>query len=317
METLTSVLGQTSPAFAVKGSQVKVLSEPSEFYQELCQRAERSRQRIAIAALYLGTGDMAKSLVDCVRRSLKSTGGHTRTIFLLDYCRGNRLDVKGQTSCSILAPLISEFSDSCQVSLYHTPDLYGLKKRLLGPKFNETVGLQHLKLYVFDNSVILSGANLSTDYFTNRQDRYVIVEDCEPFASFCESLVRKISEFSLELETDGSFRLPQDHPAFQGGDYQKFVTAVKASLTTWLLENTKYIKNHHQEDSDTWIFPSIQMGPFNVRHDSDFTERFLRAGGEEQGARFNFATGYFNLTRNYQNIILNESKGTNFSSPKL
>lgn len=129
---LTSVLSETSPAFAVKGSQVKVLSEPSEFYQELCQRAERSRQRIAIAALYLGTGDMAKSLVDCVRRSLKSSRGHTRTIFLLDYCRGNRVDVQGESSCSILAPLISEFPTSCKVSLYHTPDLYGFKKSLLG-----------------------------------------------------------------------------------------------------------------------------------------------------------------------------------------
>ena len=30
------------------------------------------------------------------------------------------------------------------------------------------VGLQHCKLYVFDNSVLISGANLSQDYFTNR-----------------------------------------------------------------------------------------------------------------------------------------------------
>ena len=34
------------------------------------------------------------------------------------------------------------------------------------------------------------------------------MEDCEPLATFCESLIRKISEFSLELQNDGSFRVP-------------------------------------------------------------------------------------------------------------
>ena len=31
------------------------------------------------------------------------------------------------------------------------------------------IGLQHCKIYIFDDSVIISGANLSHDYFTNRQ----------------------------------------------------------------------------------------------------------------------------------------------------
>ena len=79
---------------------------------------------------------------------------------------------------------------------------------MIPDKYNETIGLQHCKLYVFDNSVMISGANLSTDYFTNRQDRYIVIEDCEPLANFCEDLVRKISEFSLELQTDGGFLVP-------------------------------------------------------------------------------------------------------------
>ena len=61
------------------------------------------------------------------------------------------------------------------------------------------------------------------------------------------------------------------------------------------------------EAADTWIFPSIQMGPFDVRHDSDLTERFLRSGAE--GSKFKFATGYFNLTKDYKQIMLNASKG--------
>ena len=96
---------------------------------------------------------------------------------------------------------------------------------MIPAKFNETIGLQHCKLYVFDNSVLISGANLSTDYFTNRQDRYILIEDCEPLATFCESLLKKIGEFSLELQTDGSFVLPHTwnggHPF--NGDYKQYV----------------------------------------------------------------------------------------------
>lgn len=42
-------------------------------------------------------------------------------------------------------------------------------------------------------------ANLSNDYFTNRQDRYVLIEDCGPLADFYDGLVSRVSEFSLQL----------------------------------------------------------------------------------------------------------------------
>lgn len=41
--------------------------------------------------------------------------------------------------------------------------------RVLPPRVNEVIGVQHIKAYVFDDDVIMSGANLSNDYFTKRQ----------------------------------------------------------------------------------------------------------------------------------------------------
>ena len=64
----------------------------------------------------------------------------------------------------------------------------------------------------------------------------------------------------------------------------------------------------YKTEADTWIFPSIQMGPFNIKHDSDLTENFLKSGAE--GSRFKFATGYFNLTNEYKNVMLNSSKAS-------
>lgn len=44
-----------------------------------------------------------------------------------------------------------------QVSLYHTPDLSGYLKQYLPPKLDETVGVQHMKVYLFDDSLVMSG----------------------------------------------------------------------------------------------------------------------------------------------------------------
>ena len=139
--------------------------------------------------------------------------------------------------------------------------------------------------------------------------------------------MQKIGEFSLELKTDGNFTV---HNTWNGGhpydgDYKKFISCARQSLQNWLSE---YHQKHRmtfneeksvflpekesrvedQTEADTWIFPSIQMGPFNIKHDSGLTEKFLLSGAE--GSRFKFATGYFNLTNEYKNVMLNSSKAS-------
>ena len=109
---------------------------------------------------------------------------------LTDALRGTREAPK--SSCaSLLAPLVTEFgADRVEIRMYHTPNLTGLRKKYIPNRINEGWGLQHMKLYGVDDEIIMSGyviilwlrlgaltdyftrANLSLDYFTNRQDRY-------------------------------------------------------------------------------------------------------------------------------------------------
>lgn len=56
------------------------------------------------------------------------------------------------------------------VHLYQTPKLRGALKRL-PPRWNEIVGVSHVKAIVADDDVVMTGANLSETYFTLRQDR--------------------------------------------------------------------------------------------------------------------------------------------------
>lgn len=57
-------------------------------------------------------------------------------------------------------------------------------------------------------------ANLSHDYFTNRQDRYIVISDCAPLADFYSGLIDRLSEVSLGLSNQDSLapRTPHLHP---------------------------------------------------------------------------------------------------------
>lgn len=47
-------------------------------------------------------------------------------------------------------------------------------------------------------------ANLSDSYFTNRQDRYVLLENCREVADFFSDLVEAVGDVSLQLQPDDS-----------------------------------------------------------------------------------------------------------------
>lgn len=67
-----------------------------------------------------------------------------------------------------------------------------------------------MKYYVFDDRVIISGfhwfnsrANLSEDYFTDRQDRYFVIKNCWELAEYLESITSLILDHSFCLNETG------------------------------------------------------------------------------------------------------------------
>lgn len=66
----------------------------------------------------------------------------------------------------------------------------------------EVLGVLHSKILLFDNNVILTGANLSESYFTNRTDRYWVFQQHEPFADFCEDYINSLCNNSAKLNYD-------------------------------------------------------------------------------------------------------------------
>uniref|UniRef100_A0AAG5D0C2 CDP-diacylglycerol--glycerol-3-phosphate 3-phosphatidyltransferase n=2 Tax=Anopheles atroparvus TaxID=41427 RepID=A0AAG5D0C2_ANOAO len=303
-----SWLHAISPCFPVSGDRIEVIREPGTFYNTLVEKCSAARRRIMLASLYLGTGSLETRLVDAIHENLRNND-HLKVDVLLDFTRGTRGEKNSKTT---LMPLVEE-TDNFRLSLYHTPVLRGITKRLAPPRWNELLGIQHMKLYLVDDTVILSGANLSNDYFTNRQDRYVMIED-RRLAEFYASLLGKVQEFSLTVGRDGATRL---HDTWTMLPYKcaqlEFATEARERIRTYfrgIMEQQREICQREAdgqggaEAGDTWIFPLIEMGQLGIHHDSLATKQLL--SGCLPGSRLRLATGYFNLTETYMNTLTND-----------
>ncbi|XP_043523660.1 CDP-diacylglycerol--glycerol-3-phosphate 3-phosphatidyltransferase, mitochondrial isoform X2 [Frieseomelitta varia] len=195
--------------------------------------------------------------------------------------------------------------ESSLIFLYHTPKLRGFLKMIIPDRFNELIGLQHMKLYMIDNDIIISGANLSTDYFINKQDRYFLIEDCKELCDFYDELVRRVGEFSFVLQSDGTVSSAMKVNPIE--DPISFIKEAAHSVKT-LFQRELGSSDPEKIGKDTWIFPLVQMGQLNIYHDSQITLRLLQTAPE--GATLKLATGYFNLTSEYSKALLEHCQGT-------
>ncbi|KAL9630885.1 MAG: hypothetical protein Q9164_006193, partial [Protoblastenia rupestris] len=168
LASLATDLDRVAPRIDINADQIQIIDGPAEFYEVLKAKIRRAKRRIYLSTLYIGKSE--HELIATIRNALNSNTS-LRVSILTDALRGTR--EAPQPSCAaLLAPLVRDFPDRVEVRMYHTPNLTGLRKAFIPKRINEGWGLQHIKLYGIDDEVILSGANLSNDYFTNRQDRY-------------------------------------------------------------------------------------------------------------------------------------------------
>lgn len=185
----------TVPKFAVDKGQIQVLYDPEEFYTELKQKILAAKERVFLSTLYVGKEET--ELVSCLDEALTKNPS-LKVSVLIDGLRGTREEPE-TCSASLLASLLHSHPDRVDIRCYITPHLFGLKKQLIPKRFNEGWGLQHMKLYGCDDEIILSGANLSRDYFTNRQDRYFVFKS-RPIVDYYHAIHDAVCKLSWRVE---------------------------------------------------------------------------------------------------------------------
>lgn len=186
-------LSAKQPCFNVPTKNIQIYQQPSEFYQCLlvgtivgherhphnclltghdCTRRETDFSFVSIHRVkrrrtgessrtgshYEGV-DRVRCKVDALYASLRNKP-HLQIRLLLDFNRSTRPGP--DSTARILLPLLRDFPDRIEVSLFRSPKLKGLMAKLVPPRFNEGWGTWHPKIYGIDEEVMLSGC-VSTD----------------------------------------------------------------------------------------------------------------------------------------------------------
>lgn len=294
-----SFLFEMSPCFAVNSKNIRIISEPSDFYNSILRNASTAKYRISFASLYLGIGKLESDLVKAIQSNI-SENDDLKVNILLDFTRGTRGKKNSKT---MIMPLVEQ-SKNCNLSLYHTPTLRGITKKLAPARWNELIGLQHMKIYIFDDVLILSGANLSNDYFTNRQDRYIEIKDVN-VSNFFNDVIAKVQEFSMRVDQNGDIRLHHSWNMLPyESNYKDFIAEARKRVKSFFSRVYDEQTNKHEfdETADTWVFPTIEMGQIGIHHDSLVANKILCSG--EKGSMLKMTSGYFNLTQTYMDALV-------------
>lgn len=110
-----------------------------------------------------------------------------------------------------------------------------------------------MKLYIFDDLLVISGANLSNDYFTNRQDRYYVIRDKKLTDFYC-GLVKKVQSFSLQLDKNDNVKLHDSwsHLPYKGSKFG-FVEEARNLIMNFILDAKDEQNIKHKDGYGTFF----------------------------------------------------------------
>uniref|UniRef100_A0AC34PW29 CDP-diacylglycerol--glycerol-3-phosphate 3-phosphatidyltransferase n=1 Tax=Panagrolaimus sp. JU765 TaxID=591449 RepID=A0AC34PW29_9BILA len=292
-------LVEDRPSLPVNPENVHFIKTPTEFYETIIARIRTAKKRIILASLYLGTSELESKLIEELKNALE-TNPELELCVLLDYLRGTR---GGSEKSS--ATMLQTLADRGRVFFYHTPDLRGMVKNMLPARMNEIIGLQHMKFYAFDDSVIISGANLSDSYFVNRQDRYVMIENNPDLVRFFTNVFEAVASSSFQLRSDGTLELHSEcdfHP-FEG-DRRAYLTDISSKIKL-IMDQLRETCGKLPKTDDTLLYPFLQFGPFGINDEVKMLSNLFSKNHPE--LELTVATGYFNPYDAYLDMILKKS----------
>lgn len=243
---------------------MKILNSPQDFKRQLLNAIKNSKQTW-LNCLYIGDQEFKEIIQE--NRGKLDIG--------MDYYRGNRQKL----------PMVQ----NVRMHYWKSPN-YTLISQVLPKRWNETLGTFHCKGFVMDDQVILSGANLSADYFDNRQDRYILFK-CKDLAQIYRKLFSQIHSTSYTMGENGEFISPEK-------GYEQ------------LLEIAKELENNQEElqvlkkmeTETTFIVPTLQMGALGIRQEELMLEWIFDLVGK-QGGRGYLSSAYLNIPQRLCKLI--------------
>ncbi|KAK0377114.1 hypothetical protein CLIM01_05524 [Colletotrichum limetticola] len=308
-------LDRIAPSFTINGSQIKIIRTPADFYETLKERIRNAKKRIFLSTLYIGKTE--KELIATLHEALRNNP-ELKLSILTDALRGTR-EEPNPSCASLLAPLVSEFGpDRVEIRMYHTPNLTGLRKKYIPKRINEGWGLQHMKLYGVDDEIILSGANLSSDYFTNRQDRYHLFSSKE-VTDYFWNIHQGVSSFSFLVEPSqepAGFVLtwPKSNPAPSPLEEPKQFIGTTTPALNALISPTQAASADVSKDTKVYMLSQLtQLMSPNTSTELPAVTHVLSTLGKPEyaGSSWTFTAGYFNPAPSLTKLLLSTASQSN------
>ena len=282
-----------------------ILSTPQQFHGELVNLASTAKKRVHLAALYMGSEGKELQLLKALEDNVAGNSA-LQVQCLFDHSRGCRGDVPSARHMHRLLQAGGTHTASSQprvaAHFFKVPALDTPPFSAFPPRFRETIGVQHIKGYVFDDTVVISGANLSNDYFTDRQDRYWVFRDSPQLADWMASLLRGVGEHSVPLAASGT--ADEDVSRLKSAPSPLSSVQGKASFVSMMQGHTAAgaAAGTASGDACTRVYPSLQFLPAGIVQDSERTRSTMEA--DVGDAALFISTGYFNLTPGYRAALL-------------
>ena len=156
---------QQLPTIAVRPCDYNILEKPQSFHERILYHIKHAKDRIIMTMLYLQNDEAGREILEAIEQA-KLNNPNLHVCIYVDYHRAQRgLIGKGNQDSN--SSYYYEYASKCK----NPPAIYGVpvKKR-------EIFGVLHLKGFVFDNTVLYSGASINNVYLgykdKYRLDRY-------------------------------------------------------------------------------------------------------------------------------------------------
>ncbi|KAF2263836.1 CDP-diacylglycerol-glycerol-3-phosphate 3-phosphatidyltransferase [Lojkania enalia] len=308
LAAITVDLDRIAPRFEIAPEQIQIIKTPAEFYETLKSKISKAQNQIYLSTLYIGKTE--HELISTIRSALQNNP-KLRVSILTDALRGTRETPK-QSCASLLVPLISEFGDRVEVRMFHTPNLTGIRKRIVPKRINEGWGLQHMKLYGIDNEIIISGANLSSDYFTNRQDRYHLFSSAA-LTSYFSKIHSGVCDLSFSIQPSPepagyTMTWPTNNPAPSPLDSPaQFKASASNHLSHLLTPSATPTSPTPPLESNTHIYPVLSLVPLlDTSTELPALTTLLTSLSRPPfyPSIWTFTAGYFNMTPSFRRLLL-------------
>ncbi|AOF53484.1 phosphatidylserine synthase [Rodentibacter caecimuris] len=179
------------PFLPLEKTQVEFLFSPTEFKTQIIELIRNAQKRIYVTALYWQKDEAGQEILDEIYR-IKQEQPDLDIKILVDWHRGQR-NLLGAEKSATNADWYVEQRQTYQLS--EDPNIF------FGVPINtrEVFGVLHIKGFIFDDTVLYSGASINNVYLQQdgkyRYDRYQKITNAE----LADSMVSFINEHLLDL----------------------------------------------------------------------------------------------------------------------